>query len=84
MSRSSELKKIASMLRRLAQEGHGGSEARLVKTLDYSSHRLREISCGMDRSSKPKDRWISQLIYRFLYLILGFRAILEVIARVSG
>ena len=55
-----ELIQIATQLRLLAKEGHGGSEARLVETLAQASRRLQQLADqGLKLRSRRKARWFS-------------------------
>lgn len=74
---NSELKEIARQLRFLAGEGHGGSEARLVKTLEEQSHRLQRIAdLGGRRKPRPqlpRPPWISCLVLvKLVYDLLSY------------
>lgn len=53
--KSHELDRIAAQLKLLAREGHGGSEARLVKTLADASRRLQSLAAE-GRSQSPECR----------------------------
>jgi hypothetical protein len=76
-SKQHELLHLATLLSRLAKEGHGGSEARLVGTLKWISHRLRALSRMMDRETKSASRRKYGRFVVLMYLMVGIRTILD-------
>lgn len=63
-----ELYQIARQLRQLANEGHGGSEARLVTTLQEQSHTLQKIAASMAKDL-PRRKFPRIPVVSYLALV---------------
>lgn len=68
-----ELNEIARQLQFLANEGHGGSEARLVRTLSENSRRLQRIATlAVKHEPRPKLPRSSVVSYSVLLIKLVY------------